>query len=159
MESCQTSPSKRENWNFGIVIRFFVSYFFAGYSTPAIKQLNFEQHSICFVWFVESCHISPSKRENRSFAIILRILVCYIFANYGANTYLLLSMNIKVVQDDLEANHVYDGKLHASCLTIRHIFAFKSCTVQFVDLCRFPSPGWGPMCFNWRTMPFRPRLR
>ena len=28
METCQTSPSKRENQNFGIVIRLFVSYLF-----------------------------------------------------------------------------------------------------------------------------------
>jgi hypothetical protein len=31
VESCQTSPIKRENRNFGIVIRLFMSYLFGTY--------------------------------------------------------------------------------------------------------------------------------
>ena len=58
--------------------------FFKGkthYSTFASKYLYFEQPSLYFFWFVESCHISQSNRENQNLCMVIRILFCYIFWN------------------------------------------------------------------------------
>ena len=75
VESCQTSPSKRENRNFGIVIRLFVSYLFGyGWLQHIFLSQNFSKMTYQY-----------DKRYKNSLPYCRRVHYSYLlFCNFQA---------------------------------------------------------------------------